>query len=317
MTGGMWTTIFRGRILAACMALTLAIPAAVVAPVTAANASDIKVVVNNQAVTSYDIARRKAFLRLQRRKGNITEEATKELIDEALKREAVTRAGYRIPDSQVNAAYANFARNNKMSSSQLTQILNQAGVTPKHFKEFIRLQIGWNQLVAAQSRASGGLMNEQDAVAKMLEQGGKKPTSTEYTLQQVIFVVPASRRGAELARRRSEANKMRGRVDGCKNTIELATQLRDVTVRDLGRILELRLPETWKKEVSGLQAGQTTRIKDTDKGVEFLIVCDARSVSDDRVAQLEFSTEELKKGSGGKGEEMLKTLRENARIERR
>jgi hypothetical protein len=41
-------------------------------------------------------------------------------------------------------------------------------------------------------------------------------------------------------------------------------------------------------------------------------------VSDDRVAQLEFSTEALENGDdSGRGAEMLKQLRDNARIQRR
>jgi len=315
--GGMKRKTFRSRLFAASVALALGAPVAAVAPVLPAYASDIKVVVDDQAITSYDIARRKAFMQLQRRKGNLTQLATDELIEEALKRGAVTRAGYRIPDSRVDQAFANFASSNKLSTSQLTQILNQSGVTAAHFKEFIRLQIGWGQLVTAQSGGSGKLLSEQEVVAKMLERGGGKPTSTEYTLQQVIFVVPKGNRG-RIGARRKEANNMRSRVDGCENTISLASQLRDVAVRDLGRVLELQLPDDWKKEVTGLQTGQTTRTRDTENGVEFLIVCRARTVSDDRVAQLEFSTEALEKGDdGGRGEEMLKQLREGARIQRR
>ena len=52
---------------------------------------------------------------------------------------------------------------------------------------------------------------EQDAVQRMLQQGGEKPTATEYMLQQVIFVVPASERKASLAKRKREAEAMRAR----------------------------------------------------------------------------------------------------------
>ncbi|MFZ2100773.1 MAG: peptidylprolyl isomerase [Oricola sp.] len=312
----MKTTTFGLRLMTATAALAVPVATAVVTPVSVAVASDIKIVVNDEVVTSYDIARRKAFLQLQRRKGNLTELAMKELTDEALKRDAVQRAGYRIPDSRVDEAFANFAKSNNLSTSQLTGILNQSGVTAKHFREFVRLQIGWGQLTQAQSRSKGGLMNEQDVVAKMLERGGEKPTSTEYTLQQVIFVVPAGHKN-EIARRRTEANNMRGRVNGCEDTISLASQLRDVTVRDLGRVLELQLPPNWEKEVKGLDTGQTTRVKDTENGVEFLIVCRARAVNDDRVAQLEFSTEALQSGDDVEGDKFLERLRKTARIERR
>lgn len=283
---------------------------------TPVQASEIKVVVNDEAVTSYDIARRAAFLKLQRRSGSLTQIATDEMIDEALKRAAVRQAGIRIPDRVVDDAFANFARRNKLSTSQMTQILNQAGVTAAHFKEFIRLQIGWGQTVQLRSRRSQSLMNEQDVVAKMLEQGGPKPTSTEYILQQVIFVVPEGQR-SKLSARRTEASNMRARVNNCNDTLTLAAGLRDVAVRDLGRVLELQLPQDWADEVSGLQTGQTTKTKDTDRGVEFIVVCRARSVNDDRVAQLEFSTESLESSGGDLGEKYLQELRDSATIKRR
>ncbi|WP_346906575.1 peptidylprolyl isomerase [uncultured Roseibium sp.] len=316
MTG--WIKTLRiSRMMATALALSIAAPALPMMMPSAAHASDIKVVVNNIAITSYDIARRKAFLQLQRRKGNLSQMATDEMIEQALKNYAIKAAGYRIPDSRVDQAFANFANSNKLSTKQMSQILNQAGVTTDHFKEFIRTQIGWGQFVSAQSRSSGGLMNEQEMVAKMLERGGPKPTSTEYTLQKVIFVIPASQRSKELARRRNEANQMRGRINDCSQTIPLAAQLRDVSVQDIGRVLELRLPPMWKDEVTGKQTGQTTRTKDTDNGVEFLVICKARTVSDDRVAQLEFSTEAVENGNDEASQDLLKKIREGARIERR
>ena len=115
----------------------------------------------------------------------------------------------------------------------------------------------------------------------------------------------------------AEANRMRGRVSSCDQTLAMAQNLRDVTVRDLGRILELQLPSNWADDIKGLRAGQTTNIKDTERGVEFIVVCRARQVSDDRVAQLQFSTEALEGDGGDAGASLLAELRENARIQRR
>jgi peptidyl-prolyl cis-trans isomerase SurA len=58
-------------------------------------------------------------------------------------------------------------------------------------------------------------------------------------------------------------------------------------------------------------------VRDTENGVEFLIVCEAKSVSDDRVAQLQFSTEGIGSGGGSGEKEFLEELRKNARIQRR
>lgn len=311
---------YRNRLMAAAIALAAVAappgPAGTVLGTSPALASEIRVVVNDEVVTSYDIARRSAFLRLQRRPGNVRQLATDELVEDALKRSALRRAGINVPDSMVTNAFNNFASRNNMSTGQLTQVLNQAGVTANHFREFIRLQIGWGQLVQARARSQSQLMSEQDVVARMLEQGGQKPTSTEYILQQVIFVVPEANRG-QISARRTEANNMRGRVSSCDQTLAMAQNLRDVTVRDLGRVLELQLPANWADDIKGLQTGQTTKVKDTDRGVEFIVVCRARQVSDDRVAQLQFSTEALEGDGGDAGASLLAELRENARIQRR
>lgn len=312
-----WRNFIRTQLRSA-LVLGLVVAAALVAPdgVTGAQASEIRVIVNDEVVTSYDIARRTAFLRLQQRGGDVRALATDELIEEALKRDAMRRAGIRVPDLMVDDAFGNFARRNNLSVGQMSQILNQQGVTVDHFKDFIRTQIGWSQTVQLRARSQSQLMNEQDVVAKMLEQGGQKPTSTEYLLQQVIFVVPEAQRN-QLGARRTEANRMRGRVNGCDGTLQMAQGLRDVTVRDLGRVLELELPDRWANDVRGLQTGQTTKVKDTERGVEFLVVCRARSVSDDRVAQLQFSTEALADDGGDVGARFLSELREAARIRRR
>ena len=59
-----------------------------------------------------------------------------------------------------------------------------------------------------------------------------------------------------------------------------------MTVRDLPRTLALQLPPDWADLIKATQPGNATKLRETDKGVEFIGVCSAREVSDDRVAQL-------------------------------
>ncbi len=281
-----------------------------------AQKSEIKYIVNNMPVTSYDIARRAAFMRLQRRSAS-TKIATDEMIEQALKSVEMRRLNIVVPKSQVDQSFATFAKKNKLSTAQLTQILGQAGVTAAHFKEFIRVQIGWNQALGARFRAEG-LVSEQDAVRRMLQQGGDKLTATEYMLQQVIFVIPSSERNKIMARRKREATAMRGRFNGCKNTRDFAKGLLDVTVRDLGRVLEPELPPDWADLIKATKAGSATKLRVTDRGVEFIGICTTREVSDDRVAQMTFTNE----GSADeRAKELdatyLKELREHANIIKR
>lgn len=302
------------RALAAALILALAM--AVGGLSGPAAASEIKYVVNGQPITSYDIQRRTAFFRLSRKPGGAAA-VKEELIGEALQAAEMKRLGIRISDKAVADAYARFASQNKLSTKQLDQIMNQSGVTPQHFKGFIRSQMGWNQALAAKFR-SEGLMNEQDAVKKMLGQGGQKPTATEYMLQQVVFVVPAKERKGKIGARKREADAFRQRFQGCASTREFAKGLVDVTVRDLGRFLAPELPPEWEKDVKATKPGQATKTRETEKGVEFLGVCSAREVSDDKVAQMVFSNET---GIDDRAAELSKKytaeLRAKAKIEER
>lgn len=281
----------------------------------AVQASEIKYIVNNLPVTSYDIQRRAAFLRLQNRGGNLQEAAAEEMIDQAVRTAEIKRLRIDITDDQVAAAYERFAGSNNMNPTQMDQVMNQSGVTKAHFREFIRTQMGWSQVLSQRSRSSA--MTEQDVVQKMLQQGGDKPSATEYMLQQVIFVVPADERSAKLGARKREAEAMRQRFQGCESTREFAKGLLDVTVRDLGRIFEPELPPDWADQVKQTRAGSATSVRETERGVEFIGVCSAREVSDDRVAQMVFEAEGGEEGEDGQSEKLTKELRDKAQIVRR
>src|SRR5690606_14468500 len=122
--------------------------------VVPARANEIKVVVNNVPITSYDIDRRVAFLRLQRKSGG-REQATKDMIEQTLRLQEMKRLNISVPDSEVDNAYAGFASSNRISTSQLDAALAQGGVTSRHFKQYIRMQIGWSRALQARYRATG------------------------------------------------------------------------------------------------------------------------------------------------------------------
>lgn len=280
-------------------------------------ASEIKIVVNNQAITSVDIARRVAFLRLQRSGGNLGEKAREQLIEESLKLQEARRIRAIVGDDQVNAAYSRFANSNNMSAKQMNQVLNQAGVTPDHFKAFIRVQMSWPRVIQAVG-AGGGGMSTQDLVSKMLERGSDKPSTTEYILQQVVFVVPANKRSnATVAARKREAEQLRGRYQGCDSTASMVSGLRDVAIRQLGRIMQPELPPEWKPLIEKTKAGQATATRVTERGIEFIGVCSAKTVSDDKAAELVFRAENNDAGETEEAKKYLAQLRKRAIIANR
>ncbi|MBO6719309.1 MAG: peptidylprolyl isomerase [Rhizobiaceae bacterium] len=301
-----------GAILAVVVAL-----AAQVATTAPALAAEVKYVVNSEPITTIDIQRRVALLRLMQRGGNLNQVAADEMINQALRTQEARRVGINIGNQQVDQAYERFAQSNNMSVRQMDGILGQAGVTKEHFREFIRAQMGWGQAVSRRATAQG--QSAQDAIRAMM-QDGQKPSTTEYILQQVILVVPERERSSILGRRKREAQQLRGSMASCDSSREVAKTMIDVTVRDLGRVLEPELPPEWADPVKAAGTSGPTTARETERGVEFLLICSTRQASDDRVAQLLFQQQQAQ-GGASQQEELSDTytaeLRERAQIAER
>ncbi|CDM57080.1 MULTISPECIES: peptidylprolyl isomerase [Rhizobium] len=282
-------------------------------------ASEVRVVVNGTAITSGDVAKRQAFLRLQHQKAD-AKAAEEQLVDQALKQQEIARVRMSVSKDDVDASFARFASGNKLTTDQMTQILERAGVGVAHFKAFIAVQMSWPRLVNARYGSSAHMSNS-DLVARMME-NKQKPETTEYILQQMIFVVPASKKGI-VGKRKSEAEASRSKYPGCEQAKVFAATMRDVSVRDLGRVMAPELPAEWKPLVEQAK-GNTTATRVTDRGVEYIAICSQRQVSDDQAAEMVFRQEDLDKAKAGKNappenpnaQKYLEELRKKAQIMR-
>ncbi|HEV7251089.1 MAG TPA: peptidylprolyl isomerase [Shinella sp.] len=300
------------------MGVALAAAVTIAAPVgTVQAASSVVAVVNNMPVTSGEVERRAAFLRLQRAKGNLRAMAREQMIEDALKRTEILRVRNSVSSSDVEAAYARFASSNKMTTKQLGEVLDRAGVGVEHFKQYIAVQMSWPRVVNARY---SGTATGKTLVERMQANGGKKPVTTEYFLKQVIFVVPEKRRNAILGKRKAEAEASRSKFPGCDQAKVFAATMRDVSIRDLGRVLAPEMPEDWKPLIEKAD-GQTTGTRVTERGVEYLAICMKREVNDDVAAEMVFRAEDLAKSNGNENDEnskkYLAELRKKATITER
>ncbi len=278
----------------------------------------IKILVNKNPITNFDIQRRAKFLELRRAPGNKRKLAEKELIEQILKLQEAKRRRTLANDEMVDRAYATFAKRNRGTASQLTRQLNQLGVGAPHFKEFIRTQISWQNTVQGRFQAETIRKSERDAVTQLRKSGSAKPEVTEYTFQQIVFVIPESRKTKRLVQaRKQEANAFRQRYTSCDETLELAKQLKDVAVLDRRRIMEPELPNRWKDEIFNADAKGTTRVQETEKGIELIAVCNKRQVTDDRAAQIASQSSDFTDFNDKAGElekSYLDELRSRAKI---
>jgi len=192
-------------------------------------ASKIAVIVNNIPITTNDISRRAAFFKLRRMKGNHRKMAREELITEALKMQEARRRRINIPQKEIDAAYLRFAKGNKIPAKVMSKILNKSGVTVRGFKQFIRANMTWQSLVAARFRSEASPQKKNPLDHLHGGKGGKTGNATEYTLQQIVFVVPKAKLKIQSQARIQEANNFRANYAGCQQAFAQAASLKNVS----------------------------------------------------------------------------------------
>lgn len=273
----------------------------------------IKVVVNGLPITSYDIEQRSALNELTGRPGG-SKVAIDELVTEAIQRTEATRVGLTVPDGQVEAGFASIAGRVRLTPEQLVQALTARGIAPATLKSQIRAQIIWGELAQAHiSRAAK--VKSSDVSAALLAKGDSdKLMINQYTLQQIIFVVPKGSSEEYIAQRRREAEQFRARFAGCDKSVDTARAFKDVAIKDTGRRDSTQLNGAVGDAIKKTRAGGLTEMNLSSQGIEMIAVCKITQVASTAGARAEIENKLLLAQSEDIGKDYLKELRARAVI---
>ena len=279
-------------------------------------ASSIRVKVNDQPITSYDIAQRAALLRLSGAKGG-EKAALEELIDETLQFIEAAKRGISVSEARVDQAIASIAGSMKMTPAQLKKALAQQGVDIATLRRRIKSQMVWQQVIQSKIRFESSVKSSDVTAALFQDGNAEKFKTTEFTLQQIIFVVPSGSSAALFDQRRREAEAFRQRFPGCDKSFDQAKLLKGVVVRNIGRRTSEELAGPDGKEILGTPAGKTTRPVKTEQGINIVAVCATRELSTDAAVRTETEMKLLMEKNKDLGKEYLAELRKKAVIEYR
>jgi peptidyl-prolyl cis-trans isomerase SurA len=280
------------------------------------SASSIAVLVNEDPITNYDISQRQKLMALGGAKTN-AKLATDELIDEAIEMYEARKRGLKVPDAQVNGAFASIAESLKMSPDTLVKALASRGIDASSLKQRLRAQISWQQLVQRRTQVKA-LVKSQDITQAMLAKGDLNTmTLNEFMLQQIVFVVPSGSPASLYAQRRREAESFRQRYQGCDGAIAQAQQLRGVVVKNIGRRDATQLSGPEGEDIKKTPAGKTAPPYQMNQGIELIAVCSVKQVQSTAAARAEVTNDLYSKQANDLGKDYLAELRKAAIIEYR
>lgn len=103
--------------------------------------------VNDEAITQYEIDQRILFLQLLRVPGNPQEAAREGLIEDRLRLAATRAAGIAVNDQEVLEGMDEFAGRANLSREQFMAAIAERGVAAETFRDFVASGLAWRQLV--------------------------------------------------------------------------------------------------------------------------------------------------------------------------
>ncbi|MGL6210173.1 MAG: peptidylprolyl isomerase [Paracoccaceae bacterium] len=152
--------------------------ALLVAGAVAAQAQDLfapVTIVNDRAITRYELNQRVLFLQLLRQPGDLPKIALDGLVDERLQLEAATALGLELTPEAVEAGLTEFAARANLTPEQFIQAIGQGGVEPQTFRDFVEAGLSWRELIRGKYGATTTISdNEVDrAIAAGFAGGGE------------------------------------------------------------------------------------------------------------------------------------------------
>ncbi len=281
----------------------------------------IKVLVNDDPISDYDINQRERFLALtsqQQPSPALKKKATDLLINERLQIQEGKKLGFTPDEDDVNSILSDMAGKNHLDVNGLTTALGRAGVNIKTLKDRIRAQLVWQDVVRQKFRREVqiGDVDVDRALSDSAKDGGAA-TQTKMQLRQVKFSLPRNADQRTVASQLAAAEALRARFRSCANVTDLAKSANGATIKTLQDQQTAALAQPARLLVMNAKVGQMTPPTLSPSGVELYAVCGKVSVKGDTELREQTERKLLNKEMMIRAERLLRDLRQDAFIEYR
>lgn len=246
-----------------------------------------------------------------------------ELINERLMISEAKKNNIVISDSMVNAQVERIAVRNakgkdtKAATKAFYNTLASRGVGAATFKDKIRAQIAWQQVVR-QKFGREVNFGDRDVEQQLgLDNSAERDRKVQLNLRQIVITVPGKNDEAAVVQQYVEADKIRKRFNGCANMRSLVAPYKSAKVIDLGQKTIEEMPSPINLILSDMKAGQITPPQPTDKGLEMYAVCDRQQVTIDDKKRTEVLSKLRQDAFQMRAARYLKDIRSEAHIEYR
>lgn len=264
--------LLRALRLAAGLAACLALPAA-------AGAQDLfspVILVNDRAVTGYELDQRARLLEVFGTPGDLAAEARTQLVEERLKQQELDRVGAQLTEEGLQEALEDFATRAELPLDEFLGRLEQAGVSYETLRDYVAINVTWRDYIRA--RFGDRVEVTEEEVDQALAQESAGSAGIEVLLSEIIIPAPPGREG--------EVQAIAERISRSTSTAEFEGFAREYSAtssREQGGRLDwaplANYPAPLQDILLGLAPGQVTPPLPLEGAVALLQLRDIREAA--------------------------------------
>lgn len=261
----------------------IALAAAVAAPkADAQQALDIRAVVNDEAISAYDVEQRlNLVIRTSglpddpRVRRDLAPRIVNVLVEEALQLQEAKRLNITVAQKEIDAALALLERQNQIPPGQLEPFLKQQGIDRRTLTRQIEASIAWGNVARRQLARTITVTEEE--VAKTLERIKANADKPRILAAEIFIAVDSP---SDEANAKRNAQRIFEELGRGANFPQMARQFSQAATAgrggDLGWVVGGELEPELDKALSGLPKGAVTEPIRTAVGYHILAARDRR-----------------------------------------
>lgn len=234
------------------------------------------IIVNERAISRYEIEQRRALLEVFGTPGNLDQIAREQLIEERLKSQAIAEAGLRLTEEGSLRAMEEFAQRTELSLDEFLAVIAEQGVERETLRDYVVIGISWRDFVRAQF-GSQVEVSEADIDAA-LARGPNPNEGVEVLLNEIIIAAPPER-AAQVAAVAEEISQIRS-IPAFQDA---ARQVSALPSRDEGGRLDWlpvsNYPAPLRPVILGLAPGEVTAPIAIPNGIALFQMRDVREAT--------------------------------------
>lgn len=233
----------------------LGLALALAGPVAAQDLFSPAIVVNDRAVTGYELAQRIRLLEVFGTPGDLPRLARTQLVEERLKAQELERVGVSLSEEGLAQALEDFAARAGLSAAEFVARLERDGVAYETLRDYVEANVAWRDYIRA--RFGDRVEVAEEEVDQALAQESSGSAGIEVLLSEIIIPAPPEQA--------AEAEALAARLSRITSTAEFEAAAREVSAtrsREQGGRLDWaplsNYPAALQEIILGLSPGQVT-----------------------------------------------------------